>query len=191
MGGPRFTRKEVDWLLVNHSQYETYRAFTTAFNAAFRAGRSQQSIQDKCSKNLGIKFGNSTVYKNGNVKKQHPVGTIKTCRNGNAYIKVQDSYLSHQTGYQEPYWLPIQKKVWIDHFGVVPDGKYVVFLDGNRNNLAIENLYCIDRKISIRMASNKWYTEDKELTLTAIKWCELNVAINNKLKEETQWTRKS
>lgn len=84
------------------------------------------------------------------------------------------------SGYQEPYWLPLQKKIWIDHYGKVPKGKMVIFLDGDRNNFDIDNLYCIDRKISAVMASNNWYTSSREHTLTAIKWCELYYAMKTK-----------
>lgn len=67
--------------------------------------------------------------------------------------------------------------MWIDHYGEVPDGKMVIFLDCNKENLDIGNLYCIDRKISAVLASNGWYSDNGELTLTAIKWCELFYAI--------------
>ena len=89
---------------------------------------------------------------------------------------------SHISGYAEPYWIPIQKKIWQDHYGEVPEGKMVIFLDGDRENLDIENLYCIDRRISAIMAANKWYTNSRDHTLTAIKWCELHYAMKDSVR---------
>lgn len=120
---------------------------------------------------------NNGKYEKKNEKEQCPIGTIRKTTNGVTYIKVKDSRLSFQSGYREPYWLPIQKKIWQDHYGEVPSGKIVIFLDGNHDNLDIENLYCIDRKISAVMAKNRWFTESREHTLTAIKWCELFYAM--------------
>jgi hypothetical protein len=169
-----YTKAEEDWLMENYDKHETYEELTTELNKHFGNNRVSTSVREKCTKRLGLKgMENPTVYKKGNVKEQCPIGTIRKSSNGSTYIKVQDSACSYQSGYREPYWLPIQKKIWIDHYGEVPEGKMVMFLDGNRDNLDISNLYCIDRKISAVMASNGWYSENGELTLTAIKWCEL------------------
>lgn len=71
------------------------------------------------------------------------------------------------------------EKVWEDYYKKeVPKGKMVCFLDCNRDNIDISNLYCIDRKISAVMSKNKWWSKDKDRTLTAIKWCELYYALH-------------
>lgn len=175
-----YTREEEAYLKENYKNYNTYEDLTKSFNTHFNTCRKKTSIQEKCTKRLKLKgMQNPTAYKNGNLKNQCPVGTIRNDNNGCIYIKVIDSALSYQSGYREPYWLPIQKKIWIDCYGEVPEGKMVMFLDGNRKNLDIDNLYCIDRKISAIMASNSWYSNNKEQTLTAIKWCELFYALKN------------
>lgn len=177
----RYTKEQEMWLRSNVSKFDSFAKLTKEFNKSFDESRKVTSIQEKCNKGLKLKMNkNIGRYKEGNKKTQLPIGTIRKGGNGSVYIKVKDSYLSYQSGYEEPYWLPIQKKVWQDHYGDVPDGKMVIFLDGNRQNLDINNLYCIDRKISVVMAKNRWYTDNKDNTLTAIKWCELHYA----LKEE-------
>lgn len=173
-----YTQEEEKWLAENYSKHKTYEELTTALNQQFCKERAVTSVREKCTKRLGLKgMENPTVYKKGNIKDQCPIGTIRKSTNDSVYIKVKDSTHSYQSGYREPYWLPIQKKIWIDHYGKVPKGKMVVFLDRDRENLDISNLYCIDRKISAIMASNRWYTNNAELTLTAIKWCELFFAM--------------
>jgi len=175
-----YTPEEEKWLKTNYDQYTTYETLVTAFNQRFCKNRTVSSIREKCTKQLGLTgMINPTVYKKGNVKKQCPIGTIRKTSNGSTYIKVRDSIHSYQSGYREPYWLPIQKKIWMDHYGKVPKGKMVIFLDGNKDNLNISNLYCIDRKISALLASNKWYSQNAELTMTAIKCCELLCVLNH------------
>jgi hypothetical protein len=170
----RYTQAEEKWLLENYSKCSTYKELTAELNNRFGNERKITSVREKCTKGLGIKgMKNPTVYGEGKAKEQCPIGTIRKSSNGNTYIKVKDSAYTYQSGYREPYWLPIQKKVWMDHYGEVPEGKMVIFLDGNRDNIDISNLYCIDRRISARLAWNGWYSDNTDLTLTAIKWCEL------------------
>lgn len=173
-----YTQAEEKWLVKNYNKHQTYEDLTIALNRLFCKKRAITSVREKCTKQLGLKgMVNPTAYRKGNIKDQCPIGTIKKTNNGCTYIKVKDSTHSFQSGYREPYWLPIQKKVWIDHYGKVPKGNMIIFLDRNRENLKINNLYCIDRKISAIMASNGWYKENGKLTLTAIKWCELFYAM--------------
>jgi len=177
-----YTKEEEKWLIVNYSKFNTYADLTTALNSTFGKNHTVSSVRDKCTKRLKIKgIISQTSFKKGREQTQLPIGTIRKSSNGTTYIKVKDSYLSRQKGYREPYWLPIQKKVWQDHYGEVPDGKMVIFLDGNRENIDISNLYCIDRKISAIMASNGWYSKNGDLTLTAIKWCELYYAMRQSI----------
>lgn len=173
-----FTKNEEYWLQTNYERYGTYKELTEAFNKFFNKDKALTAIREKCTKRLGLKgMINPTAYKKGNIKEQLPIGTIRKCKNG-TYIKVMDSKYAYQSGYTEPYWLPLQKKIWMDNYGEVPKGKMIIFLDGNIENVNIDNLYCIDRKISAVIASHGWYSNNRELTLTAIKWCELYYAIN-------------
>lgn len=173
-----YTEEQEKWLTDNYKVFSSYEELTTAFNRTFRRTKPIRSIREKCSKRLGLTgIGNPGRFQTGHVQEQCPIGTIRKCSNGCSYIKVIDNQYSYISGYSEPYWLPVQKKVWQDHYGEVPEGKMIIFLDGNRDNLDIENLYCINRKISAIMAKNKWYTMSSEHTLTAIKWCELHYAM--------------
>lgn len=177
-----FTTEEENWLKNNYSQFDTYTDLAKEFNHVFNRTKSTDAIREKCSKYLQLKgMPNPTIYKKGNIKEQCPIGTIRRSVTG-TYIKVKDDMYSHISGYAEPYWLPIQKKIWQDHYGEVPEGKMVIFLDGDHENLDIDNLYCIDRRISIIMAKNHWYTDSREHTLTAIKYCELHYALKDQNK---------
>lgn len=174
-----FTSEEEDWVRDNYHKFMSYSDLTNEFNRVFKKNKTIQSIREKCTKRMDLSgMPNSGVFQKGHIQEQCPIGTIHKAAYG-TYIKVKDSMYSHISGYAEPYWIPIQKKVWQDYYGEVPEGKMVIFLDGNRGNLDIDNLYCIDRRISAIMAANKWYTNSRDHTLTAIKWCELHYALKD------------
>lgn len=176
-----YSDEQETWLKENYSSYGTYGELAKDFNYTFGINREVVSIRKKCAKGLKLKgILSSSCYKNGVVGNQNTtIGTVRAAANGTTYIKVKDCNLEFYSGYCEPYWLPIQKKIWIDHYGEVPEGKMVTFLDCNKENLDISNLYCIDRKISAILAKNGWYSKDRDLTLTAIKWCELHYSLKN------------
>lgn len=178
----QYTEEQEKWLIDNYSYYSSYEELTSAFNRTFRRTKPVSSVREKCTKQLNLTgMNNIGRYQSGHIQEQCPIGTIRKCSNGYSYIKVMDNQQSYISGYSEPYWLPVQKKVWQDHYGEVPKGKMIIFLDGNRDNLDIENLYCIDRRISAIMAKNNWYTTSREHTLTAIKWCELYYAMKGEI----------
>ena len=173
-----FTEEQERWLFDNYNLSQSYRELTDRFNRNFGTYRTKESVREKCTKRLKLKgMKNPTSY-GIKTKEQLPIGTIRKSKTG-TYIKVRDSLNGHFSGYKEPYWMPIQKKIYEDAYGKIPRGKMICFLDGNPENLHIENLYPVDRKISAIMSKNKWWTKSKEHTITAIKWCELYYALKD------------
>lgn len=174
----RFTKEQENWLLINYQAEPSYSHLTYKFNSKFSANRTVEQVREKCTKRLGLKgMPNPTQY--GRKKKEElPIGTIRKSQTG-TYIKVCLVDNSGITGYPEPYWLPLQKKIYQDTYGDILQNQMVCFLNHNPEDFRIENLYAIDRKISAIMSSNGWWSEDAELTLAAIKWCELYYAIKN------------
>ena len=171
-----FTFEQETWLRENYHLMSSYSMLTDRFNSKFGTSRNIGMIRDKCSKRMGLKgMPNQTIY--GKKKKEElPLGTIKKSQTG-TYIKVRMSNGAKCAWYTEPYWLPLQKKIYQDAYGDILPEQMVCFLDGNPNNFDLDNLYPIDRKISAVMSSNKWWTNDRQHTLTAIKWCELFYAL--------------
>ena len=177
MGGVRFTPEQETWLCDNYHTAGSYDELTARFNEAFNTVRKKTALQEKCTKRLGLSgMPCPTVY-GVKEKEQLPIGAIRKSQTG-TYIKVL--YVPPGTkfsGYKEPYWLPLQRKVYQDAYGEIAPGKMICFLDGDTDNFDLDNLYCIDRKIAAIMSSHKWWTDSRDLTLTAIKWCELFYAI--------------
>ena len=170
-----YNEEEVAWLIENQDTMTRAR-LTDAFNKKFGTSVSMDSIADKCNKNLKIHRSVNTGKYGGRSKEQLPIGTIRKSQTG-TYIKMQDSEQAHVSGYKEPYWMPLQKKIYQDAHGDIGKDQFVIFLDGNTNNFGIDNLYPIDRRISVKMSQNDWWSKERESTLAAIKWCELYYAM--------------
>lgn len=172
----RYTEEEVAWLIANQDTM-TRAKLTDAFNKKFGTSVSQYSISDKCNKNLKIhRSVNVTTFAN-TARNQCPIGTIRKSQTL-TYIKVKDVPVgvgidNKLSGYCEPYWMALQKKIYQDAHGEIGKDQFVIFLDGNTENFAIDNLYPIDRRISATMSKYGWWSKERESTLAAIKWCEL------------------
>lgn len=177
MGGKRFTEPQNTWLRENYRNAKSYDALTKLFNETFHEAKSKPCIRERCTERLGLHgMPNASQY-GCKQKEQLPIGTIRKSQTG-TYIKVRElKGTAKITGYSKPYWVPVQEKIWTDAHGDLGDGQFVTFLNGDTNDFALENLYPIDRRISIIMTSNGWWSKNRTQTMTAIRWCELYYAL--------------
>lgn len=184
MSGKHFTKQEDNWLVKNINNFTSYKELTITFNKIFNI-RGECALSDRCSKQLKLKKYNAGKY-GTREKEELPIGTERAINDGAIYVKVLNTGGNKKiSGYQYPYWMPKQRKIYEDVYGKIADGQFVIFLDGDKDNYKIDNLYCIDRYVSVLMASNQWYTSVAENTLTAIKYCELIYYLkHNKLNRE-------
>lgn len=104
--------------------------------------------------NKGIKGWDSggrskkTRFKRGNKPQTWvPVGSEKISRKGILQRKISD------TGYGPRDWQSDHKLLWEKHNGPVPSGHIVVFKNGNRADIRIENLELISRAENMRRNS--------------------------------------
>jgi len=177
----RFTDEEKIFLRENIKQY-TYPELAKVFNQNFGTNLTHGNISDVCIRRLKIHRDKPHRFQTG--KKDftaHPIGT-EVFDGEYVWIKVSDHYHegTAQCKQNDENWEKKHVLVWEQAHGKIPDGHIVLFLDKNRRNCKVENLYCTTRKINFMMAKNKWYSNNPELTLTAIKWCELFYAMKGK-----------
>ena len=79
---------------------------------------------------------NSGCWTNGHIAANNlPVGTIRK-HGGYWYIKLED-------GKHNENWSPIHKVIWEKENGPVPEGHRLIFRDGNKDNVNLDNLVCI------------------------------------------------
>ena len=179
-GCRNFSAEEKQWVIDHFDEYDSLVELRKDFIKTFNL-RPASGIKSLCLR-LNLHKANTGRYGQRD-KEQLPVGTERICQ-GIIYVKVKNvpsgSKGSIITCRKPPYWLPKHRKVWEDHYGKVPDGFMVVFLDQDKRNFDINNLCCIKRSIVGVMNKNKWFTSNPTNTLTAIRYCELMEALQGR-----------
>ncbi len=120
------------------------RAFTR--NHGLKSGRTGRFRKGHTSWNTGLKGlqpggrGRETQFKKGHKPQTwRPVGTERISQDGYRQRKVTD------TGYTPGDWVGVHVLLWRQHHGEIPQGHVVIFIDGDKTHIAIENLACISR----------------------------------------------
>ncbi len=116
-----------------------------------RAGEFKQGHRPH---NFGVKGwqagGNSvkTQFKKGNIPQTWvPVGSERIGKDGILQIKISD------TGYGPRDWKSAHSILWESCFGPVPPGHLIIFKDGIRKNIFIDNLELVSRAENMRRNS--------------------------------------
>lgn len=66
-----------------------------------------------------------------------------------------------------------KKFVWERQNGKIPKGYTIINLNNDDSDNSIDNLYLVSQKAKKLMKKNNWISCDKNLTMVAIKYCEL------------------
>ena len=173
----QFTPEEDAWLVENFPKYKAD-ILTEIFVAKFDHKSSVRNIIGHCNGVLKIKSGRQSYKKGGSPFNVVPVGTERKTKEGYIMVKVGDKKSTKgDSATYHKNWKFKHVLIWEQHHGAIPDGHIIVFLVSNKENLDISNLFCIPQKVAVVMARNKWYRDNAEQTMTAIKWCELHFAI--------------
>lgn len=92
-----------------------------------------------------------------------PIGTeSKPDKNGLIRVKVSSKR-----------WIYKQRYIYEQHYGKIPKGYCVMFLDGNNTNFDISNLICVKNNHKLYVQSRGLIFSDKEITKTGLKVAEL------------------
>lgn len=171
--------EECDWLRDNIAEL-SYRELTKAFNERFKRNLSWKAVIHKCAR-LGIDHGRKCEFKKGENNPCSPTLPIgaETVSAGKVYVKVSDAPMrGGKPSYGEGgNYVQKNRYIYEQHYGPIPKGYMIVSLVNDRNNFEPQNLYATTRAVNMMMCQNKWYTESRENTLTAIKYCELQFAL--------------
>lgn len=130
-----------------------------------RTGRFEKGRATWNKGTKGLTKANVTSFKKG--QKPHnykPLGSERITKDGYCEIKVSD------TGRR---WRPKHVLIYEKHHGKVPKGSAVIFLDGDKRNFDIDNLYLVTRSQLAMLNKNSLIQKDAELTKTAINVVDL------------------
>lgn len=176
---------------------------TKKFNDVFRANRSVSGIKAFCNR-MGFYSPSDGKFKKGHVswqtglrgdefKSHYSEETFqrsvermcqanKTRNVGDEIIIDGEPWIVTSLEYGVPFHKrrqPRRRVVWEKLHGEIPSDHCIVCLDGNPMNCEPANLYCMPIRFRPLIAKNRWWFGNAELTLTAIKWCELFYAIRD------------
>jgi hypothetical protein len=175
-----FTPVQIEFLR-NHVVGRSKRVLTDIFNEYFSLTLTVEQIA-RCTRNhklppsgLDGRFktgnepynkgkkgmssgGKETQFKKGyKPKNYHPVGSER-CVDRYVEIKVADP----------SEWIPKHIVLWEEANGPIPKDCCLLFLDGNKLNISLDNLQLITRKQLARLNQNHLIFDNPELTKTGL-----------------------
>jgi len=101
--------------------------------------------------------------------------SIVACMKNHGYIWVKvDDQINAKKNVN---WKQKQRLIWEQEHGPVPEGMFVTFLDGNRENFDLSNLALITRAEHARLNQSGLRSEDPEITAAALQVAKLTTKI--------------
>lgn len=149
-------------------------------NHKIMSGRTGRFVKGRIPLNKGKKGISypgmeATQFKVGNVPPKHkPVGSERIDTDG--YIKVKVA--------EPKKWRHKHVLVWENANGPVPPGCVVIILDGNKQNIEIDNLQLTSRAEIAVANSLGLLKKDAELTKTGLLIAQVRLACGKKKKRE-------
>lgn len=119
--------------------------------------------------------GRQTRRSHGGGRKRAPVGSERDTGRGYVLVKVAEEAAVAQS---KDNWRMKHELVYERENGPVPEGRVIVFADGDHGNLDPANLVAVPKRLIARLNSPdspEWH--DVETLRAAVAWCELHAAI--------------
>lgn len=173
-----YTKEQHDFI-VEHYKGRTTKELTDLFNTQFKVALPPRKIKGyknrfKLWSGVVTQFGHgqvsgrfakgshpspATEFKKGHAPVNHrPVGSERINIYGYIEIKIAEPNI----------WRQKQQVVWESINGPIPKGMVILVLDGDKTNVAIENLTMISRAEVLILNRNVLLHKDPELTKTGI-----------------------
>lgn len=131
----------------------------------------------------GLMKPNKTSFKKGSKSWNcDPIGTEKWKSHANRndegflYVKVQDGTKQHN-------WKQKHRLIWEQAYGEIPKGYKVIFKDGNRHNITLENLALVSNSQMLILNRHNLIYSEKELTEAGINIAKVMDKVNEKSRK--------
>ena len=149
-------------------------------------GRFEKGSRPASPIQKGEHLSVETEFQKGHTPKNWaPVGTERKKADGYIYVKVSD-----KRGVKYPHlinWKPKHILLWEKEYGPIPKDKSLLFLDGNKENITLDNLALITKAQRLIMCKKKLIYDDPKLTKEGIliaQTLEATYKKQNELKEK-------
>lgn len=80
-------------------------------------------------------------------------------------------------------WIPVHRLIYEQHYGPIPEGKLIIFLDGNRENLDIKNLKAVSNAELGTMNQMGLIYENADLTEVGLNIAKMKILIGEKYEQ--------
>lgn len=183
---PAFSEEQTEWIKEHYSEYEVFADFLRAYNDHWNSAVGYANLSSYCVTLKLRKYDSSRRKSNaGQFKKgfkygpeECPIGSVRYNKQRDlAFVKVQmcGGKSRETTGHnlKEPFWKPLQDKVWEDAYGEIQDGYMACPTNCNPYETDIEHIALIDKRGKAIMGRKRWWSDNELLNRTAIRWCNL------------------
>ena len=161
-----WTEEQLEWLKNNYP-YNPVRDTTEEFNRLFGTNKNVQSIRSKACV-LGLHLTEEARSKSYITPNHAEIGDTHKDPSGYMYIKSESGK-----------WMLYHRYIYEKHFGEIPEGYIVIFLDSDIENFNPENLAIVSLKTNALMNGFKFRTECAEITRAGLLCCELYELISD------------
>lgn len=119
----------------------------------------------------------ATQFKKGNLPPNTlPIGTVLK-KDGYFWKKVSDT---------KPRWKQLHRLLWEEAYGPIPKGHVLIFLDGNTDNVTLENLKLVS--MSVHQYANRKHLRfsQPEITATGLNVAELQCLVRRRKRKKVK-----
>ena len=169
-----YTKKEQEWIRTNIQTMDS-KTLTDTFNKLFHHNKRWDAIKSYCNRILGINFNKEITRKTAGKNRQLPIGTEVLSKDHYVKVKIADTYKGESKNWKLKHYL-----IWEKHYGPIPKGTNVIFLDGNNRNFDINNLALCDTKTLLLLNHWDYYGHHPSITKAGIAVCETHLKLLKK-----------
>lgn len=130
---------------------------TSGIDTKFKKGQTSWNKGRKMSKEQYEKC-KKTMFQKGNLSNAKPTGDERIDMDGYTYIKVE----------QPNKWKLKHRVLWEEKYGTIPKGYNLIFADGNKQNIELDNLILVSNSELFILNQKQLYKKDKDLTKVGV-----------------------
>lgn len=191
----KYTEEMITFLRLN-APGKTYKEITELFNTNFNLNKTTEQLSTLFKRHKiktgtyktftkghiphnkgkkGVGGWEPTQFKKGHIPVNHkPIGSERIDRDGYVLIKVAEPNK----------WKFKHRILWENKYGKIPKGSALIFSDGNKSNVSLDNLMLVTRRELLIMNSKKLITSSKELTESGLLLAKVKIKIFDKSKNK-------
>ncbi|MBR5578407.1 MAG: HNH endonuclease [Lachnospiraceae bacterium] len=157
--GSSYTKEQIKGYYANHDLNSGLTGHFKKGSIPYNKGKTWKEYMSEEAQKKSLQ----TTFRKGEAPSNElPLGTISKRGDGQTLIKVS------MTGKSWERWKTIQRKVWEEHHGPIPQGMMISFKDGNNENFDIDNLFLMTKGENAQLNRRKLRFKNAERTETGI-----------------------